>query len=169
MATQRLGKWMLYVAWAIFLGLLTFAFQQWLARERNPNRAPTTVRDRESMSVSLKQNRQGHYYVSGSINDKPVEFIVDTGATDVSVPAELARALNLDRGMPEQLQTANGVVTGYATRLAQVRVGDIEQRDVRAHINPGMDGDEVLLGMSFLRRLEFTQRGDTLILRQWNR
>ncbi len=87
--------------------------------------------------------------------------------TDVAVPAPLARELQLERGAPVQLQTANGVVNGFATRLARVRIGAIEQTQVRAHINPSMNGDEVLLGMSFLRRLEFTQRGDTLVLRQW--
>lgn len=158
---------MLYLAWAILLGLMTYGFQHWLARERNPNRVPTSARDATSVSVTLKQNRQGHYYVNGSINDRPVEFVVDTGATDVAVPAPLARELQLERGAPVQLQTANGVVNGFATRLARVRIGAIEQTQVRAHINPSMNGDEVLLGMSFLRRLEFTQRGDTLVLRQW--
>jgi aspartyl protease family protein len=50
--------------------------------------------------------------------------------------------------------------------LDSVSVGDIELRGVRAGITPGLKTDEVLLGMSFLKHIEFTQRGDMLILRQ---
>ena len=64
------------------------------------------------------------------------------------------------------MQTANGVVTAYATRLQRVELGEIALTDVRAHINPGMRGDDVLLGMSFLRQLDLTQRNGTLTLRQ---
>jgi aspartyl protease family protein len=45
-------------------------------------------------------------------------------------------------------------------------IGDIKLTNVSAHINPSMDFDEILLGMSALKQIEFTQRGDTLILRQ---
>ena len=65
-----------------------------------------------------------------------------------------------------QAQTANGVVTTYRTRLTSVALGTIAISNVRAHINPGMTGDEVLLGMSFLRDLELTQREGLLTLRQ---
>jgi aspartyl protease family protein len=51
--------------------------------------------------------------------------------------------------------------------LETVSVGDIELSGVSAGISPGLQGDEVLLGMSFLRHIEFTQRGDTLILKQY--
>ncbi|ERI52284.1 hypothetical protein N878_19660, partial [Pseudomonas sp. EGD-AK9] len=64
------------------------------------------------------------------------------------------------------ISTANGRATGHRTRLASLRLGDIELRDVAALIAPGMDGDEVLLGMSALQQLEFSQKGGTLVLRQ---
>ena len=78
----------------------------------------------------------------------------------------LARRLDLSRGAPIQAQTANGIETTYRTRLDSVRLGTIRIDGVRAHINPGMSGDEVLLGMSFLRDLEFQQRDGVLTLRQ---
>ncbi|MGI9334732.1 MAG: retropepsin-like aspartic protease family protein, partial [Gammaproteobacteria bacterium] len=89
--------------------------------------------------------------------------------TDVSVPAGLARRIGLERGMPLQTHTANGTITTYRTRLASVVLGDIELGNVRASINPHMQGDEVLLGMSFLRNLELVQRDRTLTLRQFPR
>jgi aspartyl protease family protein len=79
----------------------------------------------------------------------------------------MAEKLGLRRGPAQQYNTANGVITGYLTRLNSVRLGDIELHDIRASINPRDQGDELLLGMSFLRELEFTQRGDTLTIRQY--
>ena len=91
---------------------------------------------------------------------------MDTGATSVSVPASVARPIGLKRGAPQRANTANGQITTYATRLDEVRLGDIRLDNVRADINPHMQGDEVLLGMSFLRKLEFTQRDRELTIRQ---
>jgi len=100
------------------------------------------------------------------INGEPVVFLLDTGATGVAVPESVARRLRLTRGRAFRTQTANGLATAYSTRLQSVRVGEIELNDVGAGISPGLDTREVLLGMSFLRHIEFTQRGNTLILRQ---
>jgi aspartyl protease family protein len=106
----------------------------------------------------------GHYVASGTLNGEPVVFLIDTGATNVAVPARLAKALKLKRGAAMRSQTANGAVTTYQTRIDEVRLGSIVMHNVRASINPGMDGNEVLLGMSFLRHLELRQRGRTLTL-----
>jgi aspartyl protease family protein len=64
------------------------------------------------------------------------------------------------------MQTANGVISGYMTKLQRVSVGDISLDNVSAYINPKERSDDVLLGMSFLKKIEFTQRRDTLILKQ---
>ena len=116
--------------------------------------------------VVLRQNRAGHYVASGGINGQPVTFLLDTGATSVSIPASVAGRLGLKRGAAMRAHTANGTVTTYATRLDEVRLGNISLENVRADINPHMLGDEVLLGMSFLRKLEFTQRDRELTIRQ---
>ena len=96
-----------------------------------------------------------------------MEFLLDTGASDVAIPARLAERMGLRRGPAVQYQTANGVVTAYRTLLDSVSIGPIVIRDVPASINPGMQDMEILLGMSVLKRIEFTQRGDTLILRPY--
>ena len=59
------------------------------------------------------------------------------------------------------------MATSYAATLDRVSVGEIELRDVWAGITPTLQTDQVLLGMTFLKHIEFTQRGDTLILRQY--
>ncbi|MGH8436900.1 MAG: retropepsin-like aspartic protease family protein, partial [Pseudomonas sp.] len=111
-------------------------------------------------------NGQGHFVSSGRINDETVLFLLDTGATDVAVPAKLAKRLGLKRGAPVTLNTANGLSNGYRTHLERLQLGAIVLHDVRALVAPGMEGDEVLLGMSALKQLEFTQRDGTLVLRQ---
>jgi aspartyl protease family protein len=62
--------------------------------------------------------------------------------------------------------TANGPTTAYSTIIDSVRIGELEETRVVASILPDMPHDEILLGMSFLKRLDFSQRGDTLILTQ---
>ena len=93
--------------------------------------------------------------------------MLDTGASDVAIPAKLADELGLKRGQPVQYQTANGIVTAYRTTLDSVSIGPMIVRNVSASINPGMQDMEILLGMSVLKHVEFTQRGDTLILRPY--
>lgn len=166
---RRLGTGMIAAAWLLVLGLLTAWFSGWLERQRNPNTevAGVVLAD-DARQVVLRQNRRGHYVANGRINgsQQPITFILDTGATTVSIPTGVARALNLPRGRAALAYTANGTVTTYATRLDSVELGNIVLHNVRAHINPGMEGDEVLLGMSFLRQLDFSQRGEILTLRQ---
>lgn len=164
--TRRMGKGMIYAAWILALALLTFGFNHWLAQQRNPNQDVKSIVAVNGVEVRLAQNRYGHYHASGEINGHPVEFLLDTGATQVSVPASLAERIGLAPGAAMQASTANGVVTTYATRLARLQLGRIVLEDVRAHINPGMHGDEVLLGMSALKHLEFAQRDGVLTLRQ---
>ena len=156
---------MIAAAWIVILVVVSMLFTDLLEGQHNPNQQVATQTLAGGASrVELRQNRQGHYVASGSINGEPVVFLVDTGATDVSVPARLAQRLGLERGPPVLAQTANGTVTTYRTVLSRVQLGDIVMGRVRASINPGMAGQEVLLGMSFLRQLELTQRDGTLTL-----
>lgn len=160
------GKAMWIVAWLLGLFLATRFFAQWQDTQRNPNQQPDSAVGSGYAEVRLASNGQGHFLASGLINGEAVEFLLDTGATDVAIPAALAERLGLPRGAPISLHTANGTSTGYRTRLTSLQLGDILLSDVRALIAPGMHGEEVLLGMSALKQLEFTQRDGTLLLRQ---
>jgi len=163
---RRVGRVMLVMTWAAALLLATHFFGKWEARRDNPNQAPQSVQGEGYIEVRLLSSRGGHYLLGGQINGSPVTLLLDTGATAVAVPAALAERLGLQRGAPVQVRTANGTVVGYRTQLASLRLGEILLRDVAALITPGMEGDEVLLGMSALKQLEFTQRDGTLVLRQ---
>jgi len=146
------------------LGILTWFFSGQLEQRANPNRVVESERVGGGVQVSLRSDRQGHFVASGGINGRGVTFLVDTGATLVSIPEGLADEMGLVREATIGLQTAAGPVQGYLTRLDEVRLGDIVKRDVRAAINPGRH-DTVLLGMSFLRELELVQRQGELTLR----
>lgn len=159
------GRGMFIAAWVVLLLLLSLVFDDKLLEQFNPNQTPESRTVSNRTEVILKRNRQGHYVTSGIINGQPVTFLVDTGATDVSVPAHLANFLNLEAGRPLRSRTANGTITVYDTNIAELAIADIVVRNVDGNLNPGMQGDEILLGMSVLKQLEFTQRGDTLILR----
>ena len=164
---RRIGLTMQALAWFSFILLGVFFFSDLLERQYNPNRNVETRAAADLVEVRLRRNRHGHYVTAGEINGRPVTFLLDTGATGVAVPVALAQRLQLQRGRPLVTRTANGTVTAYATVLDSVSVGGIELGGVGATIAPGLGGEEVLLGMSFLKHIEFTQRGDTLILRQY--
>ncbi|QYZ67983.1 MAG: aspartyl protease [Gammaproteobacteria bacterium (ex Lamellibrachia satsuma)] len=158
---------MIFAAWALLLGLLAMFFSNLLEQQYNPNRDLLSISTEAGpKEIVLLRNRAGHYVAPGSINGTPVIFLLDTGATNVAVPALLAERLALKRGAQSISLTANGRVNTWLTRLDQVQLGSIIRQDVRATIMPGMGGDEVLLGMSFLKHLELVQKGKTLILRQ---
>ncbi len=154
---------MLVIAWLLILGGIYWFVSGWEAQQSNPN--PARVLNQQRGELTLVRNRAGHYVAEGEINGRHVTFLLDTGATWVALPTALARELGLKRGAAITLQTANGAAVGYQTRLDSIRLGPIEMRDVGALIADGMDADTVLLGMNFLKRLEFTQRGDQLTLR----
>ena len=159
---------MLILAWLGGLFLLTLLFQDFLETRQNPNAKPLVRIDEEGRrEVVLERNGQGHYVASGQINGYPVVFLLDTGATDVALPETLANRLRLERRRGGISQTANGPVAVWQTQLDEVVLGSIRLNRVRASIVPSMPEDgPVLLGMSFLKQLEFAQKDRQLVLRQ---
>ena len=156
------------LAWLVFIALGVLFFSEVIDKQHNPNQSLNTVHTQDGVKeVVLKRNKFGHYVTSGEINGQPVTFMLDTGATGVAVPAQVASRLGLERGQAYRTQTANGMAVSYAARLDKVSVGEIELEAVPAGITPGLQMDQVLLGMSFLKHIEFSQRGNMLILRQY--
>jgi len=165
--SNNIGKFFIWIAWILAIGVLVFIFQETLERQWNPNKNPDVYLSNTGRAeVHLQQNRQGHYVVQGSINDQKAIFLLDTGATQVSIPAHIAEQLNLQSNGSYRVQTANGSVKVYQTSLNQLSIGNIFLYNIDAHINPAMQSDEILLGMSALRKLEFQQTGKQLILRE---
>jgi len=164
---KKSGQLMLYIAWIIALGLLTVYFKPYEQAQYNPNFAPTTIKNQQgSNEVALQRNHYGQYISAGKINHHKVTFLIDTGASEVSIPENIAERLALEMGAGMLRGTANGTIKVYATRLKQLDIGGISLHNVRASINPHMDGETILLGMSALKEIEFRQQGKVLTLVQ---
>ena len=163
---KRLAHKFLIAMWIALMIMVFFLFNKLLERDYNPNQQVLMQNMDKQRVVILKRNRYGHYVTQGEINNHSVTFMLDTGASDISIPDKIAKELKLSYGQERQYQTANGTITANLTTLESVSIGNIKLQNVRASINPKMDHDEILMGMSFLKYIEFTQRGDTLILRQ---
>ena len=115
--------------------------------------------------IVLTAGSGGHFITPGAINGRAVQFLVDTGATSVSIGAADAERLGIDyrKGKLARGSTANGIVTVYRVKLDSVRVGDVEVSNVDAAIVP-TDTGQVLLGNSFLDRFQMTRFNDQLVL-----
>jgi aspartyl protease family protein len=162
---QGMGKGMIAISMILFLGMLTMVFDGALDKQVNPN---TSVKSQQTQDgriiVTLKRNRAGHYVTSGTINEQNVVFLIDTGATNVAIPEHKAKRLGLRSGRAIQVSTANGRTTGHQTIIEHLTIGKISLYNIRAIITPNLN--EILLGMSALKQLEFTQKGKTLTIRQ---
>ena len=165
---KRIGQGMLIFSFVLGLGGLTFFFEDQIQHQANPNQNPLSMELNSGIKeVVLQQNRQGHYMASGTVNNVSVLFLLDTGATDVAIPESIALAAGLRRGDTSRASTANGIVTVYSTRVAELTLGSITLKDVSASITTSMASNTILLGMSALRQIEFSQRQGKLTLRHY--
>ncbi len=150
--------------WIALLAVGSFFFDDILDNMNNPNQTVAIQNTEQGQQLILERNRQGHYVATGKINGQTVDFLLDTGATHVAIPEHLATRLQLKKGPAHQTVTANGTSTSYITRLDTVSLGHITLTNVPASISTGMQFDEILLGMSFLKHLKITQQGKYLTL-----
>lgn len=142
------------MAWGmIFIGIIA-AYGLWddVQRETTPRQSVLS----EDRVIEVPRSSDGHFNLTMRLNGEPIDFIVDTGATDMVLSFEDARRAGLN---PDDLaflgtaRTANGTVSTAFTRIDEVAIGPIKFENVRASVNGGeMPGS--LLGMSFLNRFD---------------
>lgn len=115
--------------------------------------------------IVLPVSSGGHFMTQGAINGRAVTFMVDTGATNVSMSAADAQRIGLDftKGEPVRMNTANGLAQGYRVRLNSVRVGDVEIYDVEAIVSQE-PMPFILLGNSFISRFSMRRDADQMVL-----
>lgn len=120
-----------------------------------------------SDKIVLTADSQGHFFTTGTINGTSVRFIVDTGATSISLGASDARRLGLDfnKGQKAISNTANGQTTVSVVKLDTVRVGGVTLHNVDGVIHQ-TEMPYALLGMSFLNRMEMSRDGATMTLKK---
>ncbi|MES2353072.1 MAG: TIGR02281 family clan AA aspartic protease [Pseudomonadota bacterium] len=117
-------------------------------------------------SVTLIADNRGHFLTPGSINGSGTQFLIDTGATAVSMSAAEARKLGIRylSGQQVNMSTAAGPVSAYRVTLNSVKVGDITLNQVDGMVLEGPGMPITLLGMSFLTRVEMKREGSTMTL-----
>jgi len=132
--------------------------------------APASVGSKAGLAlggnrVVLTAGPGGHFTSEGQINGRVVQFIVDTGATAVSMGVAEAERIGLKykNGDRVQMSTANGVVQGWHMTLDSVRLGDVSVGGVDAIVSP-VSMPYILLGNSFLNRFQMNRTNDQMVL-----
>lgn len=161
---RRIGRWMAIGAWLTVLALGTVFAQRALDARADARQPRTLGSAADGYRLELVADRRGHFSLSALVNGRPVEFLIDTGATGIALPAALATRLGLTRGRSFPVQTAAGPSVAYATTLDTLQVGPFERHGVSAGISSAMEGETGLLGMSFLKDFQLLQREGRLII-----
>jgi aspartyl protease family protein len=126
----------------------------------------TNFKKRDHVTIRIAPDARGMYYARGYINGHSTSFLVDTGATNVTLSGSKANALGIDfrQGVPGLANTAASVVQVWQIKLSSVRIGGIELNNVNATVIPGAKPSDVLLGNSFLGRTEIQQTNSVLTI-----
>jgi aspartyl protease family protein len=140
--------------WLLLGTVLFLAVQALLADRRKPRF------EANGGTITLQRAADGHFHWPGRVNGRPVEFLVDTGATRTALPGRLAQQLGLEAEREVRSSTAGGVVTGYEARLDLVLEGGVAVQRLRVTVLPDLAAP--LLGMDVLGRLRFTQQDGLL-------
>lgn len=118
----------------------------------------------ENSAMRIYPDPLGMYVVSGEINGQSTRFLVDTGATYVTLSGKKAKQLRIDyrKGIRSSAQTASAIVPVWQIKLDVVKIGNILVRNVDATVIAGNQPFDVLLGNSFLRHTRLQQAGSVL-------
>ena len=160
--TARLGALGIVLVWLAAGGALWGGFKWLQVHERRALQpySPTTG------ELQIARQRDGHFYVPGEVNRVPVLFLVDTGASAVSVSEALARQAGLPEGQAVTLRTANGERPGRLVLDVPVKVGPITLNNVSVVTGmTGLPAGQALLGQSFLRHFDIELRENDMLLR----
>lgn len=139
----------------LLLGLAVFVGIQWWLREQQQTRFHVS-----GGAIELRRAADGHYHWPGTINGRPVDFLIDTGATGTAIPSALARELDLPLDGEVLSSTAGGVVRGHETRADISLQGGVRAQHLRIAALPALESP--LLGMNVLGRLHWRQRDGVL-------
>ena len=123
----------------------------------------------EYLSVKVEPDAQGMYFIDGKVNGKATRFIVDTGASLVAMSSHEANRLGIDYrslGQVSVAQTASGIVKTWNLPLQSINISGIEVKNVGASVIEGRYPTDILLGMSFLRRIKMENNGRVMVLIQ---
>ena len=152
--------WMMFI-WLIILVSLYLVARHYLK--------PKPVLISANGEMVIARHRDGHFYATGTVAGKPVNFLIDTGASMITVSEQFAREAGISTGIgvPTLFKTANGDLPGRILSDMTVSMGPIDVSGVKVAV--GLVGHEVsdaLLGQNFLSKFDVTLQKDQMILRQ---
>lgn len=157
-ASLKWGPAAIVIFWMAVMGLLYAVMTHYLK--------PTPVSVSATGDLVIPRARDGHFYAAGRVNGKPVNFMVDTGASLVTVSENFAHAAEISMGIPTVFKTANGDLPGRIVTGIPVTLGPISVSGVRIGVGlVGGNDNDALLGQSFLSRFEIVISKEKMVLR----
>ena len=160
--TARWGALSIALVWMALAGLL-YAGWSWHEERQRASLQPYVG---SGGALVLPRHADGHFYFQGEINRVPVTFLVDTGATAVSISDEVARQAQLPQGREVSVRTANGMTRGKVITGMPVRAGHLHANETT--VVRGLGGASppyALLGQSFLKQFDIELRENDMVLR----
>ena len=158
---RNAGLWLLIFASVI---IITASFQEF--REQN---FITSVKIGGDGTITIPREEDGHFRLTLKVNDTPVKFLVDTGASDIVLTRQDAAKIGFNTEKLDYwdtAKTANGVVGIAILRLAKVQAGIFSDRNIRASVNQG-SMETSLLGMHYLKLFSSIEiKKDKMILKR---
>jgi aspartyl protease family protein len=121
-------------------------------------------------SISFPVSSDGHFYIRAQVNGIAVIFLADTGASDIVLSPADAGKLGIETDelrFDRFYETANGTVRGSSIRIADLKVGKIHLKEIRASVNEA-EMRKSLLGMTFFRHLESYEVKDSVLTLYWS-
>ena len=146
------------IFWCVVMGLLYLLMTHYL----KPKQAKVLANG----DLVISRSQDGHFYTTGRINGQEAKFLVDTGASLVSVSEGFARKAFIRGGVPTTFKTANGDMPGLVVEGVGVSIGPVSVTNVKVGVglHVGAEND-ALLGQSFLSKFDITMNKNQMVLR----
>lgn len=146
------------VFWCAVMGLLYVMMTHYLK--------PKQTQISASGDLVITRSHDGHFYALGAVNGRQVKFLVDTGASLVTVSEEFAKNAGVSGGVPTVFRTASGSLPGRIVDGVTVTVGPLVATNIKVGVGlAGRNEDEALLGQSFLSKFDITMEKKQMTLR----
>jgi clan AA aspartic protease (TIGR02281 family) len=110
---------------------------------------------KQKKTLVIDQSSNGHYFLAGEVNSTALTFVIDTGASVVSLPSSVARSAEIDCNKQVMMSTANGLANACTVTIPKLKIGSFLIEDVAAVIVPNLS--EPLLGMNVLQQFNIVQ------------
>lgn len=154
----RTGFIPMMIFWCVVMALLYLAMTHYLK--------PRQVQVLANGDLVIPRSHDGHFYTMGTVNGQEAKFLVDTGASLVSVSEAFAQQALIHGGVPTTFKTANGDRLGRVVDDVGVAIGPVRLTNVKVGVGiSASDDNDALLGQSFLSKFDITINKTQMVLR----